>query len=577
MPEAAQTALEQTFSDLANARLRDKSPALLDYLVGFQLVKANDDGSKAVGIFGFEIGDSWHYAPVFFMNGEIKGLDAIYSVDSDLFVPITEDWVNQIINRRPNQLGEVDTKSKQERGVRAPNYSKLRQLPSGGGQGGLSMQKSSSVIDAMQNMALEPDLPTLPDAVALFGSKVASGFINDLQKFPKLAAMVEQHYSLVDFYSPAKVAAEKETEVTIISSVAQDGAEKLTDAQKEELIAGGTAVVDKRPETKKSIVYRTETRQVLQTPTQGGVYDLLMADGSIAECLVLRISGTSPKDADQVLVYEPESGKHGMIATKQLFALRQHDSADFRKMLDDESVAPDKVRPGDCVVFCNQTGEATLGFEIESAAEGVNDIKTLKVRGSYWIVRDCCTPHGWNPAFTGPAPWRYGDPDQRVRDIIVTEAGSGAIRYLAEKLVVNERRFRAIVLNRFNEESYSYKTPGSEAQLHASDFGDHTTIQAAIEKVASPIKIWKTGDELNIRDLTSAAAYTKTAALEHLMVQHGISAHDAKLLINEAAHDPVTYRVKYAADLLPFPEVEDTNDSGFMSAHHQTKTPAYGV
>ena len=80
--ETSQAALEQTFSDLANARLRDKSPVLLDYLVGFQLIDNDEDGSRAVGMFAFEIGGDWHYTPVFFLNGEIKGLDSLYSVNS---------------------------------------------------------------------------------------------------------------------------------------------------------------------------------------------------------------------------------------------------------------------------------------------------------------------------------------------------------------------------------------------------------------------------------------------------------------------------------------------------------------
>ena len=56
MPETNETALEQTFSDLAYSHLRDKSQALLDYLVGFQMLKQEEDGQRAVGIFGFEIG-----------------------------------------------------------------------------------------------------------------------------------------------------------------------------------------------------------------------------------------------------------------------------------------------------------------------------------------------------------------------------------------------------------------------------------------------------------------------------------------------------------------------------------------
>ena len=64
-----ETEFEQAFSSLAYAYLKDKAPRLLDFLVGFQLVDRNEDNTKAMGVFGFSVGDQWLYAPVFFLNG----------------------------------------------------------------------------------------------------------------------------------------------------------------------------------------------------------------------------------------------------------------------------------------------------------------------------------------------------------------------------------------------------------------------------------------------------------------------------------------------------------------------------
>jgi hypothetical protein len=47
MPEAE---FERTFADLAHARLRDRAPGLLDYMVGFQLLDKSDDDTHAVGV-----------------------------------------------------------------------------------------------------------------------------------------------------------------------------------------------------------------------------------------------------------------------------------------------------------------------------------------------------------------------------------------------------------------------------------------------------------------------------------------------------------------------------------------------
>ena len=64
---------EQSFSSLAYAYIQDKAPGLLDYLVGFQLVDRNEDNTKAIGVFGFKVGDEWVYAPIFFLAGDMKG------------------------------------------------------------------------------------------------------------------------------------------------------------------------------------------------------------------------------------------------------------------------------------------------------------------------------------------------------------------------------------------------------------------------------------------------------------------------------------------------------------------------
>src|SRR5262245_60940239 len=67
------TQFEGAFANLAHAYMRDKAPKLLDYEVGFQLIEKNNENTKAVGVFGFKVGDQWLYAPVFFLNGDLKG------------------------------------------------------------------------------------------------------------------------------------------------------------------------------------------------------------------------------------------------------------------------------------------------------------------------------------------------------------------------------------------------------------------------------------------------------------------------------------------------------------------------
>ena len=128
-----ETEFEQAFSSLAYAYLRDKAPRLLDYMVGFQLVDRNEDNTKAVGIFGFKIDKQWLYAPVFFLNGDLKGHELLYMKNNDSFVPLKENWVNYIMSRKPHILGEESAKNLRELGGIYPDIRSLSIPPSIGG------------------------------------------------------------------------------------------------------------------------------------------------------------------------------------------------------------------------------------------------------------------------------------------------------------------------------------------------------------------------------------------------------------------------------------------------------------
>ena len=123
---------EQSFSSLAYAYIQDKAPGLLDYLVGFQLVDRNEDNTKAIGVFGFKVGDEWVYAPIFFLAGDMKGHELLYLKSKDTFVPMKENWVNYIISKRPQILGKAIDDNLEGLGVVSPNLSVLSSPPSGG-------------------------------------------------------------------------------------------------------------------------------------------------------------------------------------------------------------------------------------------------------------------------------------------------------------------------------------------------------------------------------------------------------------------------------------------------------------
>ncbi len=141
-----ESGFEQAFASLAYAYIKDKSPRLLDFMVGFQLVERNQDNTKAMGIFGFRVGESWLYGPTFFLNGDLKGHELLYLKKSNTFVPMKENWVNYIISQKPHQLGEPSDETPQQMGAQMPNLRRIINPPGYGKMGADAGQPAAPTV-----------------------------------------------------------------------------------------------------------------------------------------------------------------------------------------------------------------------------------------------------------------------------------------------------------------------------------------------------------------------------------------------------------------------------------------------
>lgn len=90
--------IEKAFADQASGFVENKLEPLMraPYNIGFEVVRKNDDNTRIVGIFAFKIEENLVFAPVFFLNGEIKG-PLLYRCDTKTFVPANKDWASYLI------------------------------------------------------------------------------------------------------------------------------------------------------------------------------------------------------------------------------------------------------------------------------------------------------------------------------------------------------------------------------------------------------------------------------------------------------------------------------------------------
>ena len=105
-PESAnQRQCEDDFGSRAYQFVQDRAPALVPYMLGFEVVDRNEDGSKAVGIFGYKVDDDFYYIPCFFLNNQVRGVDMILNKKTNQFVPLTEKWIDYIVNKHSIRIG----------------------------------------------------------------------------------------------------------------------------------------------------------------------------------------------------------------------------------------------------------------------------------------------------------------------------------------------------------------------------------------------------------------------------------------------------------------------------------------
>lgn len=336
----------QDFSNLAFQFLADRAPALMKYILGFEVVDRSDNGTRAVGIFGFKIDGNYYYVPAFFLNSQVKGVNSILSKRTNSFIPLTEQWVNYIINRKANELGKEAPGGNQNdpSQFENPNFDFLRR-PTVGPLGGppYSMGTVGQKV-ASANEQNEPDErpwklseawdviradiekraewdPEFKKAFAGFFlafsgtrsplAKEASSPVREyLEKVGGPRAEITFMNSLRDvgmanaaleFYTgPAAFHVEKypkdnymlrkrAEEISQATPKVKITTEAGSEDEAREILEDGFTVKDDREPERKSDVIETDYEASFQNPDLPGIYDVLVNGGKTVEAYVLPI------------------------------------------------------------------------------------------------------------------------------------------------------------------------------------------------------------------------------------------------------------------------------------------------
>jgi len=569
-------AFEQAFSNLAHAYLRDAAPRLLDHEVGFQLLDRNQENTKAVGVFAFKLGSNWLYAPVFFLNGDLKGHELLYIKNQDMFVPLKENWVNYLMNRKPNILGSGVDKNLTGLGQRQPDFTQLSRSPAKFGSAQPTLKEMMAAV--MPTLAKTATMNTRKAFEELGESLHLEKFLKSArletldmlvkmcQTTPKIAAAFDEFHGLKLIAEATKLAKERAAEKSgksILSKEAKDVGKLdqvspsvviqrvlppgASEEDQEKLLQDGILIRDRRGNDEVSVPYTVQVERALFNPSSSGLYDVLVKSGEIVKCYIAVHPQGAGRQQDFVTVVRVE-GKPDWLNTRadKVFCLRQIEGEEFNKWYDGLSEA-NSLGSGRYMIL-NRAGAATVP---------VRKIKEHGKTGQDVVVYEVHLEDGTKypaPAYIRPGEHRdpigYNKYEDGVRLHLKGNSGS-KLRCAGPDIFVPEG-FKLLTVSKGEDDTANAKDQNAchcgESDPPALMPGNIADAQLLLMQKLSSLTIVHNGTDVQLNDV----AMTPKEALVSLVTKQGLREKAAKELLQTArTKRKFVCSVKYASPYGP--------------------------
>jgi len=403
MSGSGDTNFEQSFSNLAHAYLKDSAPSLLDHELGFQLLDKNEDESRAVGIFAFMVGAQILYAPVFFLQGDLKGNELLYVKNQDIFVPLKEGWLQYILNRAPSRMGGGVDSNTASLGVRRPDLAPLSQTPGKTAShvadfaepfmskyASLQLADFATEMEALRDIfsnklsfenrlkqATIPEVETICNLVEN-NSIIAEGF-NRWYGFDKLAAAVKQAVDngpkpsamdLPDLPQPKDIFVPGNVDVYLdIDMLPSD----VSEPELEYFYSHSVLIRDNRKPVEIANVVDESHDIALTGPTATGRYRVLGKTGKTEDMIVLVRPAHRNGFSSRVALLDPSGNRRSAYKPDQLFLVNAEGNpqADFRDWF--EGKGDGSPRKGGTYIAVTEDGMSTVPFSVSRAAGRASD------------------------------------------------------------------------------------------------------------------------------------------------------------------------------------------------------------
>jgi hypothetical protein len=386
--QAADDQIEGAFFQLAYQKLQDTLKNLIPYLVGFEIVKKNEDNTKALGVFGFRSKNGQVlFVPAFFINGKVKNLDLLYSKNNEQFYPLNEDFAEMFIKDELLGLGEDSKETRTDilRDATQGDYRQMSVPPRTGRYAIASVIDYVKDSDNLTKKAFSSLIETNPD------------FCESLLRFYPLEKVADA-IALEDGkeYRKSDQAAKK---IELVKMENKDKVKKLTDSQKSTLMTQGYVIVDDRSAGEKSTFGAVDYLKKFINPADSGFYSYVTKLGGLRYGLILVRPKQLQQDfaTDDVLVVDLDSkdGTTYIKDHKQVFVkdqIRVQDYSIVHKMMVD--AAEGKPGYSNVYVLINENLKATQPFRINANFKDASGIRRIAVEPHSIWADWCCDEKG---------------------------------------------------------------------------------------------------------------------------------------------------------------------------------------
>ena len=405
--QGAQASKESQFADLAFSFLREKAPKLMEHMVGFQVLDKSEDDNRMAGVFGFKVGKEKHgqryYTMVMFMNGELKGYEVLYVPDQDICVPLQENWVTYLLNRRPPVTGMGVPQNEWSRGSLRPDLSVFSRSPMTFGKANeclrgywtrgdlfditpLLLKLQQPMNDPLEKAAMARlDLSRVREELGL---RAMSPLLNSMREDPKFASVAMKFYDFVPWLKRRKQAAvldggvaevkgkpfkSTDPDTGTVTIIREDGAiplDTLQDSERETLLAEGIVIRDNR--TGAAHTYKLDTPTRLDRPSENGLFEICVSPSKFERMLVVQAPRTIGKGESNgviTLVRLDHDNQYTNTSHKAVLARKQLLTQDWKPVYEKLGEVGD-LAVGDRAMLILPNGEATRPFRVADRETG---------------------------------------------------------------------------------------------------------------------------------------------------------------------------------------------------------------